>query len=353
MGPRDDYLFLRLIFLFTFRGQPYDEEIVKTSLTICVIKFSKAASEPSLLQRDGAELLALIECMKLTFNLLHHYHDTASWINGDMPRNLLKIFYNIHHQNPQQSASSILQHVSNILLCIPVSMWLYDNDDSMIAITKILEFIENLINPTNTTTRDDRYISPPLSLLHCIVADLFENTNPKYDKLRQLMLNQILPTDRDREQSLGKSDSLSSYMLQVTIDPILRTSRNIIFDIFWQLSHEDPDEFIKNIGLGFASSFLASQGIAIPESLSADDGNYSLTSTSSKDINRLINPITGQFLDSQAEKKMDNEMSEDEKLREAERMFVLFERVKSNNFLKVVNPVETAARQAKLQEIND
>ena len=60
------------------------------------------------------------------------------------------------------------------------------------------------------------------------------------------------------------------------------------------------------------------------------------TSTSSKDINRLINPITGQFLHSQAEEKMDNEMSEDEKFREAERMFVLFERVKSNNFLKVV-----------------
>ncbi|CAG8735726.1 7885_t:CDS:2, partial [Racocetra persica] len=61
-----------------------------------------------------------------------------------------------------------------------------------------------------------------------------------------------------------------------------------------------------------------------------------------------INPITGQYLDDEAPSLSD--MTDEEKEREAERLFVLFERLKKTGVMNVVNPVEEAAKSGKLNE---
>jgi hypothetical protein len=46
-------------------------------------------------------------------------------------------------------------------------------------------------------------------------------------------------------------------------------------------------------------------------------------------------------------------MTQEEKEREAERLFVLFERLKATGVMDVVNPVEQAYRSGRIQELSD
>jgi hypothetical protein len=65
-----------------------------------------------------------------------------------------------------------------------------------------------------------------------------------------------------------------------------------------------------------------------------------------------INPITGQRLDKEEQVQMEP-MTQEEKEREAERLFVLFERLKATGVMDVVNPVEQAYRSGRIQELSD
>ncbi|KAA8897502.1 hypothetical protein TRICI_006718 [Trichomonascus ciferrii] len=350
---REEYLFMRLLFLFTFHGRRYDEKLIKTGLAAVASKISYAAAHEAVFTTE-MERLAFIECMKFTFNLLHHYPLAVDYVQGYTARALVKIFYTL---DPREE-HDLCQHISNCLLCLPVAAWLYEND-SLTVLERILAFVEIMVDPVNENLREDRILAPPLSLLHCIVSDLFktqqqsDESSEKRASLRSMCRERILPSASDRKQVLGTTDSLASYLLRITIDPVLRTTRNIIFDIFWKLSHESPDEFVGNFGLGYASSFLASHGIAFPESVNTTQPSTP-TTTSDNVAGPSVNPITGQYV--QYEKQTPNpvdEMTEEEKERDAERMFVLFERLKANNMIKVQNPVEVAARQGKLHELDN
>lgn len=54
-----------------------------------------------------------------------------------------------------------------------------------------------------------------------------------------------------------------------------------------------------------------------------------------------VNPVTGQFYEKEDAHVKDLE-TEEEKLKEAERLFVLFERLKLKGVINVTNPVELA-----------
>ena len=65
-----------------------------------------------------------------------------------------------------------------------------------------------------------------------------------------------------------------------------------------------------------------------------------------------VNPITGQRLDREEQVEMEP-MTQEEKEREAERLFVLFERLKATGVMDVQNPVEEAYRSGRIQELPD
>jgi len=64
-----------------------------------------------------------------------------------------------------------------------------------------------------------------------------------------------------------------------------------------------------------------------------------------------INPITGQYMED-APLSLAN-MTDEEKEREAERLFVLFERLKKTGVMDVVNPVQEAINSGKIREIEE
>lgn len=405
LEPKEDYLLMRLLFLLTFTGRDFDEKKLKTCLTLVGQKVTLVVGSNCEALEDNISRLTFIESLKLAFNLLHYYpNQSIQHVQGHTARDLLTIYYTL---DPFKTKNiDVYQYISNVLLCIPIDLWLYQVEDSASSLHKILDFVENVTGDSDL--RQDHILAPILSLIHLIVGDvkkgeIIEDYNnntgdesvsgspqqpstpppetshkhhlhlphrshrrsssqPKTiiepvekDTLVEVLKCRLLPSARDREQPLGQSDSLCSYLLQITIDPVLRTTRNIIYDIFWKLSSESPDEFVSNFGLGFASSFLASHGIAFPESVSTDAPTSDQLRERLEEVQQNVNPVTGQYYEfektQERQRQAQNEyeeMSEEEKLRDAEKMFVLFERLKSNNIIHVENPVAVAARNGQL-----
>jgi hypothetical protein len=123
---------------------------------------------------------------------------------------------------------------------------------------------------------------------------------------------------RERKQPFGKGTTLAARLLQLSSSASAPNTREHISWLLFMLSDSDAERFVLNIGYGYASGFLLTHNIPLPKS-----SDMPSTSASS----RPINPITGQTLDSEPPAGDPFAgMSQEEKEREAERLFVLFER---------------------------
>jgi hypothetical protein len=77
-------------------------------------------------------------------------------------------------------------------------------------------------------------------------------------------------------------------------------------------------KFIYHIGFGYAIGYIMSHEIAVPEDILRENA---------PNVPRdNINPVTGQRVENECKIPSLANMTEDEKEREAERLFVLFER---------------------------
>ena len=144
--------------------------------------------------------------------------------------------------------------------------------------------------------------------------------------VRKYMQWRVMPTDEERKQPLGTSGTLSSRLLRLSSSPVAPSMRENISSLLFELSDKDATSFVQNIGLGFASGFLMTHNVPIPENAmeawSSGSGNNNGNGANG---GSAVNPITGQRLEAEHPAKMDP-MTNEEKEREAERLFVLFER---------------------------
>lgn len=148
----------------------------------------------------------------------------------------------------------------------------------------------------------------------------------------------------ERDQPLGRGGSLAARLLRLSssvVGHIGPLSGSLLYD----LSSNDADEFVRNVGFGYASGFLASNGIPFPSTNSNAPENTT---------GRPSNPVTGQALD--AESPQEDPFAgatEEEREREAERLFVLFERLRATGVVDIQNPIRQAVESGRFQEIND
>lgn len=102
------------------------------------------------------------------------------------------------------------------------------------------------------------------------------------------------------------------------------STREHISSLLFEVSNSNPEEFVHNVGYGYASGLLLSRNIQLTQSA------FEKLSVSPGSDERPINPITGQALASEPEVKDPlGDMTDEEKEREAERLFVLFERYRN------------------------
>ena len=179
------------------------------------------------------------------------------------------------------------------------------------------ERLIDILDKASTTYPEaelDQTASPLVTLIRK-VYDLAPEMVKKY------MQSRMLPSVEDRKKPLGRSDSLSSRLLNFSSSPMVASLRESVSSLLFELSDKDSSQFVENVGYGFASGFLMTHNLPMPENamaaFSTEDGGNGK--------GKRINPITGQLLDTEEDVEMP-EMTEEEKEREAEKLFVLFER---------------------------
>jgi hypothetical protein len=193
----------------------------------------------------------------------------------------------------------------------------------------------------------ERDLDKAAATLITLIRRIYEIASPQMKSWIRWLL---LPNDQDREQPLGKGETLSARLLQLSCSPNVPTLCDNISSLLFELSDKDANKFVKNIGYGFAAGFLMNNNMAVPEnaaeaSSSAHDGDT--------DGDSEVNPITGQRWSAEDRQKADlPEMTEEEKEREAERLFVLFERLKATGVVDIKNPVQQAIDEGRFEELD-
>ncbi|KAG9193882.1 hypothetical protein G6011_03917 [Alternaria panax] len=341
-----EFLASRILFLTTYNANLDYAQLVRESqladsinaaITRHAKRYSKSSSRGP---EQPMEAMALSETLKLTFNIIHHKQDLASLFGPSIP-NVFKML--VRRGIPSPPLSGPTRELVNILLHLDIEHEpgleaVFPSFDREINIRHLVTLLDRalLVYPPKDL---DETVTPLVTLIHRIYSIAPKDTAHVMEKL-------LLPTTEERDRPLGKSDTLSSRLLNLSTSALTPSLRDGISLLLWKLSHEDPATFVHNVGYGFASGFLMSNNIQMPEELVKEHA------PEGADEAIPINPITGQRLDKE-EQVQSEPMTQEEKEREAERLFVLFERLKATGVMDVVNPVEEAYRSGRIEELGD
>ncbi|KAL2827419.1 guanine nucleotide exchange factor [Aspergillus cavernicola] len=302
-------------------------------------QFPKSGGKP-LSQMDE---LAFIDTLKLVFNVAKLFQDLAPTFSPSIPY-LFKVISRI--DIPLKPLDGLLGTLLNCLSTLDLENKkgkpyegnpLFPTFNQNCNVDKLINILDQAVSAYDPLKLETKAIP----LLHSLVT--IHELAP--DGPRKYMQWLLLPDDNDRNRPIGQSDTLSSKLLKLSTMPYPNL-KVAISELMFVLSGKNVESLTKNIGYGFAAGLLASRGIDIPKSAGE------AFSTNPQGLDPDINPITGQRWDREKE-DTGPPMTREEKEREAERLFVLFERAKANGILGVENPVTQALREGRFEELPD
>ncbi|KAF1967116.1 hypothetical protein BU23DRAFT_559663 [Bimuria novae-zelandiae CBS 107.79] len=352
----DEFLCSRILFLMTYdTNANFDDLVVHHDLAEHINnamarhskRYSKHVRRHSPMHMSPMELMALSETLKLMFNITHFYPDLAEHFSKSIPH-IFKIL--TRRQIPSPPLQAPVNYLVNALLNLDLEdkkgqqlkflgmNAVFPKFDQNFNAAFLIGILDSAI--TAYPERElDGTVAPVLTLIRRIYEIAPESVQKYVEDL-------LLPSDNERSRPLGQSDTLSARLLRLSTSAMTPSLRSNISAMMFELSGKDATKFVQNVGYGFASGFLLSNNIQMPES--------ALEASASADPDRTIpvNPITGQRLDAE-EPSTQDPMTEEEKEREAERLFVLFERLKATGVVDVKNPVEEAFWSGRIEELPD
>ncbi|EDN99929.1 hypothetical protein SS1G_02787 [Sclerotinia sclerotiorum 1980 UF-70] len=310
----DEFLLSRIIFLTTYGTTINIENLIDHCHLADAISHNIAnharlhnAKQKKVKQLDPMEDMALAESLKLLFNITHFCPQRNSSFSQALPH-ILSIL-DKREIIPNTPLESPISQLINTLINLPLEdpgniSVLFPRANPHSHVQKFLELLDHSINEYKDEELE-QLVSPLLTL----IRRLYEIGPSEVHKFLQ---TRLLPSDKDHAST-----------------------------------------FVQNLGYGFASGFLFQRNIPIPENAleawSKENDNDDGKARSSHDSGKAVNPITGQLLE--AEEKIDMpEMSQEEKEREAEKLFVL---LKKNGIITAKNPMEEALQQGRFEELDD
>lgn len=274
--------------------------------------------------------MALCETLKLLFNLTQFYPHRAPALSKSVP-NILDVLSSIQMPSPP------LQLPINYLINSLLNLLLDDQPTEKTAANPLFpekhetQHTNRFIAILDASVR--QYKEEQLETLATPLVSLLQNIYViAPTSVKKHLRASLLPSNNERSQPLGRSDTFASRLLRLSTSPVAPNLRESVSGLMFELSDQNPTSFVRNVGYGFASGFLMSHDIPAPDfSLKRDpldatgDGTEDPGETLTHVDGQEINPITGQRTDMEP---VDTgpKMTDAEKEREAERLFVLFER---------------------------
>ncbi|KAL5611514.1 uncharacterized protein BROUX77_001670 [Berkeleyomyces rouxiae] len=332
-GDAEDELPCASIMMFSSVGTGLDlsAQIEKGKLVNAISKaITRNARTSALPTTDpaspGSAILKLLSTLALMYE--KHVDKFTSLIS---PLFDIFVIVAVSKEDPLQPPITLL---INCLFAIPLPK---DYTYSKESVSRLIEVLElSLAAYSKDHSKIDRELVP----LMLTILRLSESSDKNAKKM---VSDKIFPSEKDREQALGRGTTLPHKLLNQVSNPIAANFCQTTLNIYFELSERDPQAFVSIVGFGNAAGFLASKGIKMSESE---------LSQSKAGPSYAINPITGQKLDMEDVSDI-IEMTDEEKEREAERLFVLFERLRATGVVDIENPVTKAKQEGRFEELPD
>ncbi|KAJ1908933.1 hypothetical protein GGI03_004211 [Coemansia sp. RSA 2337] len=193
---------------------------------------------------------------------------------------------------------------------------------------------------TLAATSDESYKAEITPLALVLVRLVTEQPD-----VRQRLFYRVYPQNTEDYSALPEDrPGLSGTLVRLMRIPEGGMVSGAIGDFLLALLGQDVSKFILAVGYGNAAGYMLARGIAIPDSV--------IRQVRESVDSNLVDPVTGRYLNQDMDRELAN-MTDEEKEREAERLFVLFERLNKTGFIKVDNPVRTAMESGRFQEIDE
>ncbi|KXT17172.1 hypothetical protein AC579_338 [Pseudocercospora musae] len=356
----DEFLLSRMLFFLTYNTKIdfnvlIHEHKLADSINQHIARHAKNFSKSGRRKSISSPIqdMALVETLKLMFNITYYYpHQVTKFTQSVEP--LINII--LHHPLPKPPLQPPITYVLNALLNLDLraaerktpmgrearSSPLFPYSDPETVVDKLVSIFDAAIR-----AQPEKELDQAAAPLCTLLRRMYELATPQ---MKSWMRWLLLPNPKDRDKPLGQGDTLSSRLLRLSCSPNLPTLRGNISGLLFELSDEDATKFVNNIGYGFASGFLMSQNIQIPAN-AMEAG--SISSNDDTEGGADVNPITGQRLSAEErDAPQQQEMTDQEKEREAEKLFVLFERLKATGVVNIKNPVEQAIDDGRFEELD-
>lgn len=344
----DEFLISRILFLMTYSMTLDFDKLISEHGLAHSVNAVRMQSMPKMRQREGhlanghkniarhskrcsessgrtsaanpTEEMSLVETLKLLFNITYYHPGLASKFSDSIPH-LFAILSSIKLPSPplQPPVTYLINALMNLepakkessLHSDPVFPTL-DPETNIQRLTSILD--------QAIKSYPERELDQATAPLFTLLRRVYEIAPPE---MQEYMRSLLLPTDDARSKPLGTDDTLASRILRLSVSPSLPTLRENISALLFELSDKDASKFVRNVGYGYAAGFLMNQNIEVPANAMEANAVGSQNEAGTADAD--LNPVTGQR---RSHEPVDTgpEMTDEEKEREAERLFVLFER---------------------------
>lgn len=251
--------------------------------------------------------MALAESQKLLFNITFYQPSLVADFTDIVP-SLFTILFRTNLPAPplEQTISTTINALLNLDLPGTTNSTPANTD-------RLVEILSKSIDAYSEAELDTKAMP--------LVTFLRKYNTASTPETQESLKTHLLPSDKAREQPLGKDNTLASRLLRLSSSASLLQLRDNVSTLLFELSDSDPSKFIHNIGYGHAAGFLATHQIDVPQEAMGGQGASSSGSGTGADVN----PVTGQWRNKEEVDDLP-EMTEEEKEREAERLYVLFER---------------------------
>ncbi|CDZ98704.1 Signaling protein RIC-8/synembryn (regulates neurotransmitter secretion) [Phaffia rhodozyma] len=365
-------------------------ELLKLTFNI-LMHYPRSSVSAISMDDDGGFISEVVdESAQIRAGAIGHLWDTALDCLAEPLINLLLSLPLPSQASPIPPPSSVSQTL-NCLLTLPTtplsSTWLLSSSElgvrgdnrpgsSSVAGTNqvdtaraLLGLAERMTAPWNDTTERTwpsvQIVEATLSVLFLLMARLCAGL----EVVRLHTEQYLFPLDLDRAENstlLQERSTLLGRLLRLMTSPKYSQTKIAIGEIFFAVSNKNPDTMSALIGYGNAAGFLLSKGFTANAPVSSSKSNSLDNAPRS---NSRLNPVTG--LAPTGGPTFDTSMTEEEKEREAERLFVLFERIKKNPAVsmgvpngedkeegekgrrKTVDPVRQAVESGRWQEMDE
>ena len=359
----DEFLLSRMLFLLTYNTKLDFESLIRdnglaASINQQLSRHAKVFSTKSGRRKSDANPMqdqALVETSKLMFNITYYYPDQVPEFTPAIEPLISLV---MKHPLPSPPLQSPISYLLNALLNLDLSA--ADKKTPMGPAPKSSPLFP-YSSPESVADRlcsifNKAIVQMPEHELDQAAAPICTLIRRQYEvaypQMKEWMRMILLPKARDRDKPLGVGETMAARLLRLSCSPSLPTLRENISGLLFDLSDKDASKFVKNIGYGFASGFLMNNNIEIPSNAAEASSIASDGSTEAGGLE--YNPITGQrYSEEEKEGPRQPEMTQEEKEKEAERLFVLFERLKATGVVDVKNPVEEAIQSGRFEELPD